>query len=317
MSAGEKGINYERILGSAKPDRDEFFALAVAIKATRAGCEFLTKNHLDPDNPNALRGNWVITCEDSSALQKGLYAEKEMVLGDRVRDSREHFRMALKFTALTRDANNFNDFIRTLSDMEKGLGGIFLPDIEIINAGCHVCESYSQFKALWAIIVRLEITPNMKFFNNWLKVCYFSAADVEWVCDRAKEAGYPNLNHESREVFWGLCRGSRRRENCKKLPFAEMLSLRGWILRNRKGDLWKYVVEEAINPIAIDSESCFRGVDSHRFARVDDPTSPPCFGSVCEEKYRGERRRRRKTPPAPEVTIRGKGSVPGFVPDRS
>lgn len=81
MSAEKGGINYGRVLGSAKPDREEVLALAEAIKGTVAGREFLAKNPIDAGNPNAPRENWVITCGDSSALQDGLYAEGESGLG--------------------------------------------------------------------------------------------------------------------------------------------------------------------------------------------------------------------------------------------
>lgn len=216
--------------------------------------------------------------------------------------------MVLRFTSLVRDSDSFNSFIRILEDMEKGSGGVVLPDMEVINAGCYVCECYDHFKALWAVIVRLEMKPNMRFFNNWLNACYRSAAEVEWVCDRAKDAGCPDLNHKSRGVFWGLCRGSRKREACKKLPLRETISLRDWILRNRRGDLWTYVVEKAINPIAGGGDDHVRGIGPPTFMSKGSPPEPPCFG-VLPSTRRG--RVRTGSGSLPEVAIRGKGIVSG------
>lgn len=206
-----------------------------------------------------------VSCKRRCALQDSLISrDGKPELGNRVGALAGHFGQSIRYFGKAGNVKSLVELLALFDEMESRNPPV-PPDRRTLYAGLHTCGTWRDFSSLNERVVKYKIPVDMEFFNKWLETAS-TFQEVGWVCDRALEAGYPELDYESsRRVFLKLCRGNKNGNLGKVLPLSEVRSLRDWILKNRKGRLWTYVVEQVINPM-------FVGIDTH----VKGGESPFC-----------------------------------------
>jgi len=231
-------VTYGRIRGSAAVVREEIEALWKDIEDVRCGIHYMAKNPY-PLKPG-LVANDAISCRERHTLENNLARDGRLDLQDRVNRLSDHFRQAVLYTQRAGIVISFDELMKLFDEMESQDPPV-LPDIYVVNAGTHVCESWTHYKLLFERTVPHEIPADMKFFNQWLSVCS-TFQEVGWVCDRAEDAGFPNLNHISREVVACVINNIKVPLEGDRggHPLNELHSLKGY-LDGKSGGVWAYL----------------------------------------------------------------------------
>jgi hypothetical protein len=222
-------VTYGRIQGSAASVIAEFDAIVDELRKVAVGRDFLEKN-----NPDTMESGHVFHCKLVKNLEKYLERNEKIDLVSRIKSLRRSIGIAVKRTLKAEKFQRFDDFFTMLEEMQagvevEGFSGKVLPDMEVIKAGLHTCNRRVDFIKLYKLMNNLEIKPDIVFFNKWL-MCSVTASEVCWVCDKAVEAGYPNLNRDSRNVLWALM-GSGRVQVKRILPMRELVSFKLYLER--------------------------------------------------------------------------------------
>lgn len=301
-------VTYGRVRGSALEVRDEVRAVWEAISAVKAGQCYRSKARfpLDP----TMNEKAAIGCNDLRVLQNRLSADDRPDLQVRVNDLRGHFKKAVEYTRRAGEVKNLGGFKALLDEMVNGDSKV-LPDIYIVNGGIRFCDCATDCKFLldctkthgipvgnelfykWMEVsipvdadwkkhqelfeeaVDYGMPVNMDFFNRWLATPY-SFQQIGWVCNKAKERGFPNLNNKSREILRGLIFG---RHFCvDECPgtsgITELHSLRRYfVCRNAeagKDGIWEYLIEIVDKKLDSDGRGRFAG-DRADFYRMGRP----------------------------------------------
>lgn len=266
---GPEAVTYGMIRGSALKVRQEFDSVLERIKDCAGkgvhSCVCFLNNvpsfETAPDDV-------ILGCKHRRTLQNNLInCDGQPELGNRVDALAEHFRQSIRYFGKAGNVKTLDELMALFDEMESQNPPV-LPDRRTLYAGRRVCKTWRDFDSLNERVVKYKIPVDMIFFNDWLETAS-TFQEIAWVCGRASDAGYPDLNHRSRDVFWGLCRGREGVSGCKALPMLEIVSLRDWILSNRKGDIWTYIVEKLINPITVGFETHLRGA-GHPSRMVDN-----------------------------------------------
>lgn len=193
-------FRYGRIDGCAKAIKDEVRGVLALLEDSKAGKHFLYEKGHHPDN-NGPKG--ILHCKPVSNLllnlrrdyfrrqedkavgtgmvvseRKGLFGSIESVsardcpVAERLEKLRNHFRAVLnEYTPRMRDdACDFAGVECILNEMESS-DPVVLPDLEIIKIGMVHCRTWKHFESLQRRMMRLGITPDVEFLNQWLLYC--------------------------------------------------------------------------------------------------------------------------------------------------
>jgi len=241
-------VTYGRIQGSAASVAAEVDTVVNDLRETVVGEDFLEKN-----DPDTMDPGHAFRCKLVKNLEKRLDRDGNPDLGARIKSLRRRFGIAVKCTFRAEKFQRFDDFWAMLEEMQEGVeadgfSGVVLPDMEVIKAGIHTCERRMDFVKLYKLMNKLEIKPEIVFFNKWL-MHSTTALEVSSVCDKAVEAGYPNLNRESRNVLWALM-GAGHVQVKRILPMKELMSFRLYLERKAEaadsdGKIWKDLLVRA------------------------------------------------------------------------